>query len=218
MKSPVPNPHADQPNAPPDVVIEDAVAAEGPTPEQMAKVVELAREQWKLLKEVDERTKDLKESKDKLTANQMVLLPKAMDEAGMDECPLGTEGLKVELYTNVTASIPSLQSKAENAVERNQRGIAYMEERAPSMVETVLTIRFAKGEEKDLKKFLADNKKRKKPIEMSLSQTVNTGSLGKWVREEIKAGRAVDEEVLSVHRIKIAEIVVPKKKKEKVLE
>jgi hypothetical protein len=212
--------HADQRNAPEDIVLDESEVAAPPaaTAEQIAEVVRIARLQYRLDRRVKAVDKVLKRAKQNLQANKTVLLPKAMTDAGMDECPLGENGLKVEMYTDISASIPSLKGKAENKVERNKAGIDFMDKRAPAMIDTVLTIRFPKGTEKDLAKFMRDNAKRKKPLEMEIERNVNTASLGAWVRAELDAGREVDEEALNVFKLKVAEIVTPKKKKEKILE
>lgn len=208
------NPHEDQRNDMEVLDESDAEAAEGATPEQIAAILRLARQQFRLMRRLDAVAGVLKRAQGRLTANQMVLLPKAMLEAKLDECPLGERGAKVEMNTILKASIPNVNNKkVEKAAERNATGIAYMDLRAPDMVDTVLTIRFPKGTEKDLRRFQGDNKRRKVPLEMELNRTVNTGSLQAWIIRELEAGRSVDEEALNVHRVRIAEVVLPKVKK-----
>lgn len=195
-----------------DVVPEKKIT----TPEQIAEVFKLAREQYALSVEIALIQKELKEKSDLLEANITDTLPKAMEAASMEECPLDA-GYKVVADTIIRASVPSPNNKKiPDAVERNERGIAYMDEVAPSLVETVVTTRFGRGEEADLKKMLVDNARRKKPLEMELTRTVNTGTLGAWVRARIEAGEPVDEEKINVQKLRVAKLVAPKKAKDKV--
>lgn len=189
------------------------------TPAQMARVVNLARDQVKMQREVDGFDDKLKAAKKKLAQNVNTDLPKAMRDAHLSgKVPLGNKGAYVELEEIVKASIPSARSdKVENAEERNALGIAYMDDRAPDMVDTIVTIRYPKGTEKELAKLLRDNQRRKKPLELELNRTVHSGQLSAWVRRELEAGRDVDREVLNVHTIDVAKVKMPKDKKTKVI-
>lgn len=188
------------------------------TAAQIARIVNVAREQVKIRKRVDTLSDQLKAASKELAQNVNVDLPKAMREAHQTSCPLGDKGAYVELDEIVKASIPSVSNRrVENAEERNAAGIAYMDSRAPDMVDTVLTIRFPKGTEKELARYLRDNKRRKKPLELDLTRTVHTGQLSAWVRRELEAGRDVDRDALNVHIIDVAEVKVPKPKKSTVL-
>lgn len=206
--------HADRPNSPDDIE-EDKQPID---PKKLAVVLEKSREQIRILRQVEKADGDLKAAKQKLRTNQTDTLPKAMAEAGIteDSMPLGG-GAVLYLETLVTANIPAANApRAENAAERNKVGIAYMNKMAPDLVVNTATITFAKGQEKMLRKLLNNLAKYKPPIEVVVESAVHSGTLGKWVRDQDKASKAVDEEALNVHRIKTAVVVLPKKKKDKV--
>lgn len=204
--------HADQANAPADVVLDDVEEAPAATAQDLAKVINIARDQAKLQKEVERLEIDLKKAKEKLLANKQSLLPKAMEEAGIKATPLGG-GAHVEIETIVTASIPSPNSdRVENAEERNRIGIEYCDKHCPDLVKNKVTAFFPRGMEKLFTKFLRDLNKRKQQVEYTTERTVHGGTLGKWVRGQDKLGKSVDEVALGVHRIKVAEVVLPKKK------
>ena len=208
--------HADQPNTLTEVVDAEEDDSKA-TPDQIAQIMNISREQLKLVKKEEELKADAKKIAAEIWTNKTDLLPKAMKAAGFgagDECPLGEKGASVALDMIVRASIPSPDNKkVENAAEKNLAGIAYMDDVAPDLVETTLTFRFQKGEHKDLAKFLADNKKRKKPLEVEVKRVVNTASLSKWVSDKDKAGESVNDEAINVQRVEIAEVVLPKVKK-----
>jgi len=214
--------HADKRNAPPEhqLPILDADEVAPPpkaTAAQIDKVLVLGREQLKLKKAVDVADENLSNAKKSLQNNKENDLPKALKAAHITgEFSLGNKGYKVVLGTVINASIPSLKSKVENAEEKNAIGIAYMDKMAPDMVDTVVTIRYPKGTEKELQKLLRDNAKRKKPLELELSRTVNTGSLRAWIAKRDEAGLATDDTKLNIQRVEIAEVKAPKGKKDKI--
>ena len=200
------------------VVDESEVQVPKTTPAQMAKVLNIAREQLRLKKKAEDADEAAKKAKETYRKNVEDELPKAMVEANLaGKIPLGDRGATVELDTVTKASIPNANNKKiENAELRNATGIAMMDKRAPDMVDTVLTIRFPKGTEKELARFLGDNKRRKKPLEMELNRTVHTGALVAWIERELAAGRdftAAEREALGFYQFKIAEVKLPKAKK-----
>jgi hypothetical protein len=204
--------HADRPNAHAEDEIDEAPA---PSAKDLNKVIELSRWQVQYSRDVEKLEEKLAEVKAKLIRNKMVELPKAMEAANLQAAPLG-KGSTVELEVLVTANIPSPDSdRIENAAERNAVGIAYMDKMAPSMVKNVITIEYAKGEDKFYNKLVRDLSRRKVPPEFTVKRTVHSGTLGKWVRDQDKAGKKVDEEALNVHRLKVATVYLPKKAKDK---
>jgi len=213
--------HADQRNAPPEeeILIDESEAAEEhvATAEEIAEVERLSREQYQLeYIDIEKAKEELGKMQAKLKANKEVELPKALAAIGRDNWPLN-KGWKVEIDNIVRASIPSPKNKdVENALEKNRIGIAYMDEVAPSMVDTIVTIRYPKGTEKELKKLISSNKRRKNPLELELTRTVHSGSLKSWVAKRDAAGLPTDDTKISIQRIKIAELVKPKGKKDEI--
>jgi hypothetical protein len=64
-----------------------------------------------------------------------------------------------------------------------------------------------------LKKLLGNLKKYKPAVEVEVAASVHSQTLGKWVRDQEKLGKAVDEDALGVQRIAMAELVAPAKGK-----
>lgn len=185
-------------------------------PTKLAAIIDKARELFKADKRVEEADKELKAAKADLKQIATNELPKLMKDAGMTNCPLN-DGWSVELDTLVTASVPAPDApRAVNAKERHEKGIAYLDKVAPDLVSHVATITFAKGNEKQLQKLLTNVGKYKPPMEISVKASVHSGTLGKWVRLQDAAGKAVDEAALGVSRIPTAELIEPKKAKDKV--
>lgn len=197
----------------PDELLDVDVATNaGPTPEQMAAIVNKARALLKADQRVDAAETELKAAKAERRTIAVDELPKLMKDASMDECSLGN-GWSVELDTFVTASVPSPTGKAVNAAERHAKGIAYLNTVAPDLVKNTCTITYARGQEKQLKKLLTNLAKYKPPVEVEVASTVHAQTLGKWVRTQDKLGKEVDEGALGVSRIPTAELVPPAKPK-----
>lgn len=191
-----------------DVEIEEAPP---PSEDKLKIITDLAREQLRLLRRQALLNRELAEVTEQLNANQMAKLPKAMSEADVEEFQLkGGYGVAIEKF--VHASIPSLSAKnmtKDEAKEKNERGIAYMDEQAPDLVKNLISIEFGRGEEKFFAKFLRDLAQRKRPVKASFTRSVHASTLGKWVRERIEKGLPVDEEALNVHRTVKALVTLP---------
>lgn len=210
--------HSDRRNAPPEeqLVLEadDVVVPERKaTAAQLERVRTVARQQIKLTREIARDTEALKKKERELQTNKTDELPKALEAANLaDGTPLGG-GASVAVETKVRASIPSLKAKVDNAEEKNAAGIAYMRRMAPDLIETTLTLRFPVGEEKELQRLLAQNARRKNPLEFEFAEVVNTARLKSWVEKRDEQGLATDADALNIQRFKIAEVVLPKVKK-----
>lgn len=197
----------------PDEQIYDVEVATntGPTPEQLSAIVAASRRLLRAERRVEWADQLLKRNKARKQTIAMDELPKLMKDATMDECSLGN-GWKVELDTLVTASVPSPDGKAKNAKERHEKGIAYLDNVAPDLVKHTVTFFFARGQEEQVAKLCRNVAKYKPPLKYEMKAAVHGQTLGKWVREQDKAGKAVDEEALGVMRIPTAELVAPKNK------
>lgn len=200
----------------PELDADEATPPPKATVKQLQKITELARDQVRLQRAVEKKKKELKEAEQKLQANKVTLLPKAMDEAHEVGMPLGG-GATLDLETIVTASVPSpFSDRAENAEERNRVGIQYLNKYAPSLPKHKATIFFERGQEKELRKLLANLGRYNPPMEVQVESTVHSSTLGKWVKEQDKLGKSVDEKALNVHRIRVATVTLPKKKKDSI--
>ncbi len=184
-------------------------------PAKLAEIIDKSRALLRADRRVDAVEKVLKRAKERMTYIASNELPKLMKDASLLECPLG-KGWAVKLNTLVTASVPAPDGKAVNAKERHEKGIAYLDDVAPDLVVHTVVIRYARGNEKQLKKLLTNLARYKPPVEVEVKAAVHSGTLGKWVRGQDALGKAVDEVALGVNRIPTAELVEPKRAKDKV--
>ncbi len=181
--------------------------------DKLDKIVALAEEQKRLVDLLERLDAKTNETKKLLTNNKMNLLPAAMSEAEMISFEL-KDGWVVEVQKVVNAGIPSATAikkekspeKKREMIERKETAIAYMDKEAPDLVKNTIIIDFPKGEEKFFNKFMADLRKRKVEIKATVERAVNASTLGKWVKERDKAGLSVDETLLNVSRVTIAEV------------
>lgn len=206
------NPHADQPNAPPGIEIDDVDEKPAATKDQLNAVYLAAQEQQKLKQKKARLDSELEAVEALLNESKTVTLIGAMDTAHIDMYPLSA-GYYVEAWTDIKASVPSPDNpKVEDAVERNAKGVAYIDEVAPDLLIHQITITYPKGSEKFVNKLLGNLKKYKPPIPYSQRTTVNQATLSKWARLKIEAGEKVDDEAISLKRKRMAEVFPPKKK------
>lgn len=182
------------------------------TAEQLSRILNKAREQKKLENDIEKAEQHVKDLKRKLALINTKELVELMNDAGETTCPLG-QGWQVDLNSFVTASIPSPDSKTENAEEKNKIGVAYMRKAAPSLLKNQIVINFGIEEEQFFKKFMRDLAQRKREVDFSVKTTVHAKTLEKWVKDQDKLGKSVDEIALNVHRFKKTVLVGPKKKK-----
>lgn len=188
----------------------DFEAEEGATPEQLAAVVNAARELARREKLVGQLEEQLKKAKEDLKASVEVLVPKAMEEAGMQKAPLGPPGWYVEVNDIVKASIPSPHSdRIDNAPEKNAIGMSYLEPVAPDLIKMKLVAYFGRDEYDFARKVQRDFERRKRKVRYTMEKEVHTGTLTSWVKRQDEAGLEVDEVALNVRRFKAAKIVRP---------
>lgn len=234
--------HADQVNTSgPEQEVEDEGAVadeEEATPEQLATIVNLSREQIKLGRELVLAEKEVDRVNDLLVTNMTDTLPKAMRDAKLDHSPLGG-GAEVSLDEVIRANIPSPNNKKNpTAVEDNAKGIAYMDEQAPDLVDNILTMKFERDStffnsfmnDPDMNtitlefdrenkcfyaKFTKESYKRKRLVSVDMVRTVHTSRLVAWVKRRIEAAQPVDDQLLNVQRTWIAKVLLPKSKKDK---
>lgn len=195
----------------------DAVAAEPAPSDKLDAIRELARDQVRLKRAVARAQEELDGLKASLNANKTDLLPKAMAKVDMRHFELAN-GFAVDVEEIISASIPNpddyrkykTPEQKADARARYDAGIGYMDEKAPSLVKTTFTVEFGRDEDAEVKAFLRSIEKRKKKLKWSLKRGVHAQTLGKWAREELAAGREVDGDKIGLHRISVAEVVMPK--------
>jgi hypothetical protein len=208
--------HTDQRNAEPEEQLplgEEGMGVPEASQDQLDKIMELAREQVRLKRLYDKQAEELAATKKLLDDNKNNKLPQAMGAVGMEQFILGG-GASVAVEKILRASIPSPNSdRVENSEERNRAGIEYMDKRAPSLIKNKITVTTGKGEEKLFARVVAALTKLK--VEPNVERNIHSGTLSKWVKQEEAAGRAVDDAILGVHRVTVAEVKLPEADKAK---
>lgn len=207
----IPKSHQDQRNSLEEEVFEGD-AAPAATQDKLDKITTLAREQVRLKRRKAKLEEETKQVSKELEVNKTDLLPAAMADANMTSFSLAG-GYSVEVEKITRASIPfgdaKKRAKEPGGEEKYQAALDYMDERAPDLVVHKFEILFSKGEEKMVRKFIADLNKRKVQLKWDVSRSVHASTLTSWVKNEEKANRSVDETKLSVHRVMVADVVEP---------
>lgn len=108
-------------------------------------------------------------------------LPLAMKSLGMKDFTL-LDGSSLEAKDFVVAGIPKTKTAEAHAwLEDTKRG---------DLIKHVLTVSFGRGEEAWAKKFMADLARRKRPLAVERTDSVNYQTLNAFVREEMRNLRA----------------------------
>lgn len=169
---------------------------------EIKSVVELARQQWQLEKDIERLQAELEEKKRELDAISLKELPQLMTELGIRGQTMsdGTElELKEEVYGTITGEKAPLAFKW---LEDHEHG---------DLIKRQFTILFGRDDEAWAKKFTRDLAQRKRPLNSSVKRAVHPQTLNKWLREMIKEGKSFPEELFGVHRRKVAVLKPPKK-------
>lgn len=190
--------------------LDDVEAApEVSDPGKIERVGSLAKEQVRLLEQIEAKEAELKKLNEALRANVEAHLPEAMSQAEMTYFEL-TNGGSVEVKKIVRAGIPSKDSKKPEAAAIRKKALAWLMKHAPDIVKHSIVIQFGMEDDAFFKKFLRDLAKRKKPVKATVDDSVHAGTLGRYVREMDEANKTVPEELLGVHRVTIAEVKLAK--------
>jgi len=190
----------------------DIEAAPEASAEDLATVLNLAREQLRLHLKLERLEEEMNQLNQALKTNAEIALPEALRAANLKEMPLG-EGWFVKIKEITAASISETKKPEAFAwLEQHQLG---------GIIKRVITISFGRDEEKWAKKFLADCAKRKKPLNAELKEAVHSGTLTKTIKDMIEEALAEGEdpkqkvpfELFGVYQAQRAELIPPKKPK-----
>lgn len=129
-------------------------------------------------------------------------LPGCMEQLGLPYFETDT-GIKVELKEGVHASITQ-----ENQPEAHR----WLEENSQSgVIKRLVIASFGKGEDAWAKKFVADMRRRKKPINFEIKAAVHSSTLAALVKEMLREGIEFPLELFGVHRITTSKVTLPPK-------
>lgn len=182
------------------------------SPEKLNLVLQLARSMKAQQLHIEKLEAELADRSKALKKIAEVDIPNALNDAGLEEMPLG-EGWTVKIKNVITGSISEAnKERAHEWLEKHGMG---------GLIKHVITISFGRDEDRWAKKFLADCAKRKKPLNASRKDAVNSQTLSATVREQIQLATDAGEDprqripfdLFGVFELKKAELVEPKAKK-----
>lgn len=193
----------------------DAIKNRTTKPEDLAAIINLSREMWKLREKIKFEEFSLENLKKRYQQMEETILPEKMTSAGLSEFKL-ENGWEITIEPFIHASIPSAGSieKATGpdrvALER-QRDNAFAwlrSNKAGSLIKSKLTAEFGKGHAKDAKKYF-------KMIEKAgysgkCEESVHPQTLNSFIRDCVKEGTEIPSDVFNLHIGKRAELKAPK--------
>lgn len=169
--------------------------------DELSIITNLAQRQVQIEKEVADLESKLKEKKKVLVGLSEKDLPEAMVSADLENFKLH-DGTKVTIKEIYQASITEEKRPAVCAWLKKHN--------LDALMTNDLTIKFMKGQEGWLKKFLAQAKRRKKPLNMALKENINTGTFKATVKRMDDDGEIdVPLEDIGIRKFKKSEVKVP---------
>lgn len=172
-------------------------------PEKTNRIGQLCQKLSDTQKDIQRTEEQLKEKKKVERELSEISIPEAMREAGMDDFKCSEEygGARVKVSDFITARI-----KASNQEEALQ----YLRDNgAGHLIKNTISVDFDTNEDTEAQNFVQDLQARS--MNCKQKQGVHTQTLGAYVREEIKNGRYVDLNLLSVYQSKQTKLILPEK-------
>lgn len=189
-------------------------ASAGPTDAEIAIVRDTAEKAMSLTMEIARLNDELERANAGLKLLLEATLPNAMIAARLEAWPIAN-GSQYVLNKMVAGSITKENLPAAHAwLEEHGHG---------DMIKRKITIQFGRDQVSWAKKFLADCRKRKTPLNMETNEWVEPMTLGAFVREQEKLAVAeardpeelIPSNLFSVFRLTYAKLVEPKEKRER---
>lgn len=175
---------------------------EGPGDNLLAQIAVTALEQKEAEAEVERCQDALKEAQNKLRRISEETLPALMDEAEMTTCET-RDGIVVKVQEKIRGSLP--KGKEQPAFE-------WLDEHGhDDLIKREFKIQFGKDDQAWAKKFEADLRKRKKPVNVSRSDTIHPSTLASFVTEQLEAGVDIPLDAFGVYRQRSTKITVKDK-------
>lgn len=163
----------------------------------LAALTKLANEQAAKELEVAELQQKLEQAQRELRDIAEVRMPELMDELGMSNFTT-TGGYKISIEQQISASIP--KAKADEAfdwLDKNEYG---------GMVKREFAVSFGRDQEAWARKFAADLKKRKQPLNVSVRKKVEPMTLKKFVTDQLMEGNDIPLDLFGVFTRRVAKI------------
>lgn len=156
------------------------------TAEQLAAVVNLARDLYRKQLEASRIAAEAERVQDDIRRIAEVELPAAMVAANVSSQSVGN-GYTAELYTQVASASVHAEPKTADAARLHEERMAWLEEHGQEgLIKREVRALFDRREAAFFRKFVADLRKRKKPVNAVLRNYVNSQTWGAYLREAIK--------------------------------
>lgn len=154
---------------------------------------DLAVEQLEAVAEIARLESELTNAKERLADIAERRLPEHMESIGLKEFTLST-GFKIAIGERTHASIPkAVRPRAFEWFRSNGHG---------ALVKRKLSLTFGKGEDKKAEEVL----KKLRGHEVDDDTSIHNQTLQAFVREQLETGKPLPAELISVHRVKVAEV------------
>ena len=167
----------------------------------MSRIEGLAQEQLDAQARVEALEAQLAEAKVALNVVKEYKLPNLLEEAELGKSKVVTPGgIVINLKEVIRGSIPKgKEEPAHEWLEENGNG---------NLIKRVVTIDFNKDQEAWARKFMADCKKRKKPLNLKLVRSVHASTLRSFIKGALADGVAIPMDVFGVYRQRFTDVKV----------
>jgi hypothetical protein len=186
--------------------------------EDTATLQSLLKNRRQLSNEIEDKKIVLKELMKYAEEVDTVHLPEAMAELGLESFET-SDGIKVSVKNFVKASIPTMTSIArekdgyrrEQLQEKREMALASLTlNGGGSLIKSKLDVQFEKGDIE--RKDSAIRELNSLGLNVEVNDTVHTGQLTAWVKEQMSQGTDVDLDAFNVYTGSIAELKMGRKK------
>lgn len=162
---------------------------------ELSQLNALAEQQAEAARVVLQKEKELNEAREVLRDLSERQVPEAMDAVGMAEFTTRS-GITIKVAETVRASIPKpMLAKALRWLRDNGHG---------ALIKRTITAQFGKGEEEQANEVLAALQHQ--GLNLKDDAKVHPSTLSAFVREKLEQGEEVPQDLLGVHRQRVAKI------------
>lgn len=169
--------------------------ADKPTDEKFALLAGIVDEARRRNNEIERLSAELQTEQDALHAILWIRLPALMDEMGLTEFK-NKDGLKITVADEVFCSI---------SAERNFAAMKWLEDNQHGgMIKREITVAFNKDQQDQATALLAELDG--KYAGLSNKKAVHASTLKAWVKEMLRQGKALPNELFGIKQVRLAKI------------
>jgi hypothetical protein len=190
----------------------EADAVKTAKPEELAAIIALAKQMYKLQLQIEVDTIALNKKAVELNTLSMTTLPERMTSAGIQSFELNN-GYVIEIKDFIRANIPT-QTQIDECkdpmdkqvlAKRRKDGIAWLKKHdGEALLKNTIKATFGKGESAAAKKFAAQIGKA--GYQVQRDESVNFQTLNAFIRERLEEGKDVPTDTFALFNGKKAEI------------